>query len=230
MKICNILKLTFLSCVCLLTAACATGTVPVETHDGLVLVPDARFSSVYKRPGAQLDDFRGYGLAGCEVAFRKNWQRDQNNSRLDLSNRVTQKDVARIKDSLSASCEKTFRDALEQAPGYTLVDSFDNGEPVLILRPSIINLDINAPDIQSAGMSRNYTTEMGEMTLSLEVVDGTTGEVLYRIVDRQRGRDTMRLQWTNLVTNQAEANRMLKRWAGQLRQGLDELTAHTRAQ
>ena len=48
------------------------------------------------------------------------------------------------------------------------------GEKVLILRPSIINLDIAAPDIMSAGMSRTYTTSAGQMTLLLDIIDGTT--------------------------------------------------------
>ena len=96
---------------------------------------------------------------------------------------------------------------------------------VLVLSPSIINLDINAPDTMSAGRSRSYTTSAGEMTLSLEVSDATTGEVLYRIVDRKRSRDTGRMEWTTSVSNKAEAERTLNRWADLLRQGLDTVRA-----
>jgi hypothetical protein len=95
---------------------------------------------------------------------------------------------------------------------------------VLVLRPAIINLDIAAPDVMAAGRQRSYTTEAGQMTLVLEGVDGTTGEILVRVVDRRRAMDTGRLQWTNSVTNQAEARRMLNRWASQIREGLDEAT------
>ena len=70
-------------------------------------------------------------------------------------------------------------------------------------------------------MTRTYTTSSGEMTLALEIFDGTTGEILYRIVDRRRSTETHNMQWTNSVTNQAEARRWLKGWASQLRQGLD---------
>ena len=58
----------------------------------------------------------------------------------------------------------------------------------------------------------------------LEGLDGTTGEVLFRVVDRQRSLDSSRLRWSNSVTNQAEANRILKRWASQLRTALDRVT------
>ena len=223
----------FLSAVILfasvLLGACAISTMQAtETYDGLVLVPDTHFGTVYKRPGADLSAYDSYGIEPCEVAFRKNWMRNQNNSRMDLRNKVTQKDVDRIKDALSVACGKYFRAALEQAPPYQLTDSFDNGEHVLILRPAIFNLDIAAPDIVAPIMQRTYTTEAGEMTLLLELVDGTTGEILVRVVDRQGGRDRGYMHWTNSVTNQADARRVLSRWASQLREGLDEVTAGAR--
>jgi hypothetical protein len=210
--------------IAVILSSCATMSPPTETFDGLVLVPNTRFAQVYMRPGADLSSFAAFGLTPCQVAFRKNWQRDHNQSTLNLSSRVTQEDITRIKDRLGAECDRTFRAALEQAPPYTLVEQFSNGEPVLVLRPAIINLDIAAPDVMVAGRQRAYTTEAGEMTLVLEGVDGTTGEILVRVVDRRRSMDTGRLQWTNSVTNQAEARRMLNRWASQFREGLDEVT------
>ncbi len=211
------------------TGACSTGpAAPTETYDGLVLVPDTRFGVVYKRPDADLSAYDSYGLVACEVAFKKNWQRDQNSSRMDLGNRVTQKDVDRIKDKLGADCEKYFREALEQAPPYRLVENFSDGEQVLVLRPAIINLDITAPDTRSAGMQRNYTTGAGEMTLLLEVLDGTTGEILVRVIDKQSSRETSYLQWSSSVTNQADARRILSRWAEQLRKALDTVTSASR--
>ena len=205
--------------------ACASNKPPTTTHDGLVLDQSVTAAEVYKRPGASLAGYDEYGLTPCKVAFKKNWMRDQNQSRLDLNNRVTQKEVDRIKDRLSTECDKHFRAALEQAPAYKLVESFSEGEKVLILEPAIINLDIAAPDVMSPGMSRTYTTSAGEMTLLLEVIDATTHEVLFRVVDRKRARDTAWLQWTNSVTNQSDADRALRHWAGKLREALDKAHA-----
>jgi len=212
-----------LGAVILATAACTTAP-PQETHDGLVLQPGSNFSEVYRKPGADLSGFEAYGLQPCDVAFKKNWQRDQNSNRMDLSSRVTQKDVDKIKKSLSTQCDTHFRAALEEEPAYPLAEKFDEGEAVLILHPAIINLDISAPDVSSAGRSSSYTTSSGEMTLYLEVLDGTTGEVLARAVDRKRQMDTGRMQWTNSVTNKSDADRTLRRWADQLRKGLDEVS------
>ncbi|MEH6592381.1 MAG: DUF3313 family protein [Halioglobus sp.] len=213
-----------IACFILITA-CASNSPPQETHDGLVLTDKGKADEVYMRPGASLKDYKEFGISECQVAFRKNWLRDQNTSRVDLSSRVTQEDVDRIKDSLAMECDNKFRAALQEAPAYAVVDDFDEGQAVLILRPSIINLDINAPDTMSPGRSRSYTTSAGEMTLFLEILDGTTGQILARVIDKQRGMDTGRMQWTNGVTNKSDANRALKRWADQLRQALDRATA-----
>lgn len=206
-----------------LVAGCAS-QAPQETHDGLVLQPDSKFQEVYLLPGADLNSYEAIGLGDCSVAFRKNWLRDQNNSRMDLTRRVTQEDVDKIKDALGAECTRFFRESLQESPPYNLVEEFDNGEAVLIVRPAIINLDINAPDTMSPGINRTYTTSAGEMTLSLELFDGTTGQTLARIVDRRRGVDMGRLQWSNGITNKAEADRTMKRWASNLREGLDRAT------
>lgn len=214
------------ACMSSLSACTTTGaSVPTETHDGLTLVPNTRFQGVYRRPDADISGYTELGLAPCEVAFKKNWLRDQNSNRMDLSNRVTQKDVDQIKDSLSETCDEQFRAALLEDPTYKLVDAFDDGEEVLVIHPSIINLDISAPDVRSTGRGQSYTTSSGEMTLSLELTDATTGEILARAVDKRRGMDQNRLQWTNSVTNRADANRVLKRWAKILREGLDEARA-----
>jgi len=175
------------------------------------------------KPGADLSVYSELGMEPCKVSFKANWMRDQNTSRRSPSNRVTEEDVDRIKDALSEACSEQFREALLDEPAYNLVDEFDNGENVLVLRPAIIDLDINAPDLNSPGRANSYTTSAGEMTLYLELADATTNETLARIVDKRRGMDTQRLQWTNSVSNKAEMERILRRWAKLLREGLDEV-------
>ncbi|MFT6274853.1 MAG: hypothetical protein ACJAUG_003220 [Halioglobus sp.] len=219
------LKNTFLFSGLIVLTACASTPPPHESTDGLILQPDTKFGQVYKRPGADLTRYAKYGLVDCQVNFKKNWMRDQNSSRINLSNRVTKDDVENIKESLSEACDEQFKQALENAPAYNLVESFDHGDAIMVLRPNIVNLDVNSPDVKSTGMSRSYTTEAGEMTLVLELLDGSSGEVLVRIMDRESGQNSGRMQWTNSITNKSDANRILKRWAEQLRKGLDAVTS-----
>lgn len=219
------LKTTFVIPSILLLVACAGTPPPQESSDGLMLQSETKFGQVYVRPGADLSHYSTYGLVDCQVEFKKNWMRNQNSNRISLSNRVTNDDVNRITENLSKSCDEHFRQSLEAEPAYKLVDSFDHGDAIMVLRPNIVNLDVNSPDVRNSGMSRSYTTDAGEMTLVLELLDGSSGEVLVRILDRESGTDKGRMQWTNSVTNKADANRILKRWTAQLRKGLDEVTA-----
>lgn len=210
----------------ILLAACASSpTEPRVTHDGLTEVPNSDFGEVYRLPGADLGIFTAFGLENCTVAFRNNWLRDQNRSRLELSNRVTQEDVDKIKDALAEDCNRYFREALLEEPAYRLVDNFSDGQAVLIVRPSIINLDVTAPDVRRVGRTQTYTTSAGEMTLSLDLVDGTTGQVLVRVVDRREDRETYRLEWTNSVSNRGDARRVLRMWSDRLREALDTALA-----
>lgn len=207
-------------------AACAGGGPAREsalTHDGLERVEGHNFAEVYLRPGADLGHYRHLSLSACEVAFRKNWLRDQQRDSRALTSRVRQEDADRIRQRMATACDEHFRSALEREPAYELVEEAPDGEDVLVLRPSIVNLDIHAPDVQNAVRTRSYTTSAGEMTLNLELVDGLTGEVQARVVDRRRGVEQSRLQWTNSVTNRAEFRRILRRWADLLRDSLDRV-------
>lgn len=208
-----------------LIAGCtaAKPNLPTETADGLQLQPDTKFAAVYLRPGADFSVYQKVGLDPCKVSFKKNWMRDQNQDRIDLTNRVTQQDVDRIRTELAKMCDEAFRDALLEDPAYTLVETFNQGDEVLIVQPAIVNLDITAPDTRSPNVSYEFTTSSGEMTLELAAADATTQQVLAEIADRREEADDGTLNWTNSVTNRSDAERILKLWATQLRAGLDHL-------
>lgn len=203
-----------------LLAGCAA-QAPEISHDGLRLMPDTQLGTVYLRPGADMNQYQQVLVTDCAVSFRKNWLRDQNTHRVDLNNRITQEEVDKIKARLGEACREHFREELASNTRYTMVDKLGNGQPTLVLKPSIIDLDINAPDVQRPGISRSYTTSAGEMTLFLEVFDAGSNAIVARVVDRARDNDSGHLEWTNSVTNQAEANRVLTRWAKQLAKALN---------
>lgn len=217
----------------LLAAGACTSTgaknanLPTETPDGLQLQPDSGADALYLRPGVDFSVYDEVGIAPCKVSFRKNWMRDQNRDRLALDNRVTQRDVDRILDELSKECDKHLRAALQEDPPYNLVETFHEGEAVLVIVPAIVNLDVNAPDVRSASRSYTFAASAGEMTLLLDVLDGTTRQSLAQVADREEDPDFGgTIHWTNSVTNRSDANRILKSWATRLRQGLDRVVRH----
>lgn len=201
-------------------SACAT-RAPDFTIDGLERVDSRAFQHIYVLPGADPYSYEHFRLEPCDVEFRANWLRDQNRSRLSLNDRVQQEDMERIRRQLSATCLRTFHEVLQQDPPYTLVSDQDTVEPVLVIEPRIINLDVTAPATTSSSRTTSFTTSAGEMTLQLELSDALTGQTLARVQDRAFGHDDGRIRWQSGVSNHAEARRVLTRWANRLREGLD---------
>ncbi len=186
------------------------------TFDNLVRVEDAKVGMAYIDPDADFSVFKRVALLEPGVAFRSNWQRDQNRSR---TNNVSARDMERIKSDVSSLFQEVFTERLESA-GYPVVDV--GGEDVMVLRPAIIDLDITAPDTRSAGRSRSFTSTTGAATLYLEVFDSLSGDIIGRAADRQAARSHgSSLSWSNSVTNTAEARRMFGRWADRLVAFLD---------
>ena len=197
-----------------------------SSHDGLELVKKTRSTALYVRPAASLAQYNRVAILDCPVAFRKNWERDQNEERVDPMNRINKKDMDRIKTELSREFLRIFTRELQDKGGYTVVDS--GAEDVLILRPAIINLDVTAPDKMTPGMSETFTTGAVSMTLYLELYDSVSSQIIARFVDADGDREgTMMV--ANRVTNKAAADRVLTRWADRLRKGLDEAHRETGA-
>jgi hypothetical protein len=102
-----------------------------------------------------------------------------------------------------------------------------SGHDVLVLRPAIVDLDVEAPDTMSEGSSMTFAASAGQMTLYLELYDSVTSDLVARIIDTEAADGGGTIHWQNSVTNQAEADRVLKRWADRLRKQLDAAREHT---
>jgi hypothetical protein len=201
------------------TASAKKDELPEVTEDGLHRVANSKMAIVYAEPGAHLAQYQRVMLLEANVAFKKNWARDQRSSassRLSVNSR----DIEKIKNNLAQEFDAVFRKTLEDG-GYEVVDQA--AEDVLLVRPAIINLDVNAPDTMSAGRSNTYTSSAGEMTLYIEIYDSVTGDLIAKALDRKA--DTTRngyYTWANSVTNSAAAKRILGGWASILLDALNE--------
>ena len=196
--------------------------LPEVTADGLHRVPDSKLAIVYAEPGADLGPYNRVSILQAHVAFKKNWARDQRSSSAQAL-RINSRDIEKIKDNLSAEFHEVFKNALTEA-GYEVTDEV--ADDVMIVRPAIINLDVNAPDTMSAGRSTTFTSSAGEMTLYIELYDSVSGDIIAKALDRRFDRNSGIYTWTNSVTNKAAANRILKGWAGVLVDALNEARAY----
>jgi hypothetical protein len=188
----------------------AADDLPETTPEGMVLLKDTKVRAAYAMPGASLDQYTKVALLDCYVAFRKDWARDYNRG-ASLENRVSADDMEKIKQALADEFKKIFTEELQEKGGYEIVDH--TGDDVLIIRPALYDLDVTAPDTRTSGLNRTVVTSAGQMTLFMELYDSVSGSIIARIFDPQasdRGGIAMK---ANSVTNRAEADRMLRKWA-----------------
>lgn len=201
-------------------SADARKNLPEETPEGLKLVPKTKVSAVYLRDGVDFSGYTKVAILDCYVAFRKNWQRDQNEGVNPF--KVSDSDMTKIKTELADEFKKVWSRELT-AKGMTVVTTA--GPDVLVLRPAIINLDVEAPDTMQPGMTRTFAASAGQATLFLELYDSVTSELLARIYDAEEVDGMGFISVRNGVTNRADADRMLKKWADLLGTHLQDARA-----
>jgi|GraSoiStandDraft_4_1057263.scaffolds.fasta_scaffold185586_2 hypothetical protein len=174
--------------VCLLgaTSPAAMAAKAPDTWDGLTKVKAKRFDAVYLLPSADFREYSKIMLDPTEVAFRKNWVRDYNNSTSSLGDRISQSDADKMLANARRGFEEIFRKAHADA-GYQIVT--EPGPDVLRVRTAVVNLYANAP-VDLAGRSRSYSEEAGGATLIVELRDSSTGALLGRAVDGKLAGDT----------------------------------------
>ncbi len=215
-----IVSLSMLTMLLTLGCASTSETVPTTTPDGLELVRSDKHSAVYIKPEAQLDIYNEFAIVPCEVAFRKNWQRDYNSSHRSSGQQIKERDIDRIKRELGEECNALIAGGGAGHAVVTLVAEWQQGQDVLLVRPNIVNLNITSPDVSSPSMTRSYSASAGSMTLYLELIDAETSEVLVRAYDSKADPDSF-VNYANKITNRQAADRMLKNWATRLREAMD---------
>lgn len=220
MKKNNVIKAGVIVFSALLAMGCSSsGNAPQVSKDGMELKVNKRSTIAYKKEGVNFSEYTKVLILPSQVAFKKNWQRDHNRNQAVLSSRVNDDDVIRIKASVAKLFDEVFKEEFAKVGDNPVVDK--EGAGTLIMKPSIINLDINAPDMQSASRSRTYVSEAGKATLYLELFDGVSGEILARIIDSEIVGDNSYATWANRVTNTADAKRTIRKWAKKLRESYD---------
>ena len=206
---------------CALLAGCQTNkSSPIDEaslQEGLQRVDSKVADAVYRRPEARLTEYSKLLLRQpIEVQFAKNWDPSKDGSVLY---RMNEPDREKIKTELAELFADVFRKELEKG-GYPLVDK--PGPDVLLMQAAIVNLYITAPDVsmEVSGRSKVYTSDAGQMTMIMQLHDSVTGQLLARAYDNRSGSNDM-WQWTNSVTNTAEARRIIATWAQALRKAFD---------
>jgi len=196
----------------------ANEPAPEVTKDGLHLYKQTKERLAYVRPGATFTQYKKLVLLDCYVEFSKDWVKAYNRDQRDLSSQIGDSDLDRAKTALQKDFKKIFTHELQEGGRYQVVDA--GGPDVLVLRPALINIQVNAPDLMAAGRSATYVESAGAMTIYLELWDSASNTILARVIDGQVD-PSLYGQRSSSVTNWAAAERMMRSWADELRSRLD---------
>ena len=151
---------------CGLIAGTAALAAPPVEWDGMQRVSSKRFDHAYLAPGV---DFRGYTkviIEPTEVAFRKNWRRDQNSSSSSLAGRVSERDVQEAVTKGVAASTDIISDAWRKG-GYAVVDS--PAADTLKVRTGVVNISVSSPELRTAGPTYSFAQEAGQATFVVEL-------------------------------------------------------------
>ena len=195
---------------------------PEYTVEGLRRIPNPQsLTVVYAEPGANLAQYQRVYITEPLVAFKKDWQREQSRK---LGTRISTSDMERIKKSVGELFMEVFTRELTDG-GYEL--THERAEDVLIVRPAILDLNINAPDSMSAGRSGTYSRDTGSMTLYIELYDSETDDLLAKAMDKRVSQNSNYMYLQSRPAIRSEVRRMMKPWAEALRKGLDRAHEET---
>jgi hypothetical protein len=223
----DVRQLSWAMCTSLaLIAACvpvadAKDSPPEVSPDGLHLQKSSKNRLVYLKSGATFSQYDRVAILDCYVEFAKDWQRNYNMNEPDLEMKVSKTDMDRIQRELAAEFKRVFTEELQTKGGFEIVDIA--APDVLILRPALLNLMVNAPEIDTAPtMAFAVVSSAGQMTLYLELWDSTTNKILARVVDTEADNSSGGFaQAGGVVRNKEAADEMLASWADRLRTALD---------
>ncbi len=198
------------------------GDFPEYSVEGLKRISNPEsLTVVYAEPGANLAQYQRMYITEPYVAFKKNWQQDQNRN---VGTRVSSSDMERIKKSTAELFMQVFTKELEHG-GYQLTQEL--AEDVLIVKPAVLDLDLDVPDSMSATQSTTYSRDGGSMTLYMELYDSETGDLLAKAMDKRVSRHDYRMYSQSGPAIRSEARRMMQPWAEALRKGLDRAHQET---
>jgi hypothetical protein len=170
-------------------------------------------------PGADFREYRRVLLDPSELAFRKNWLRDYNNTVTGLDGRLSEKDLQSAISKGSKTADEILAEAYAEG-GYPVVT--EGGADVLRLRMGVVNIAVTAPEVRMSSRSHTFAGEAGFATLIVEARDSVSGALLGRAVDGRVAGDNSML-WRTSMTNRADFRALMKRWATGGVKGLNEL-------
>lgn len=211
MKLRTVMVLSVAALAGMAIAAPQPQPAPARFGQGLVTWLSTNLDEVDIKPNVDLAAYRKVLIDPAQVKFEKGWLKSINGTR-DVSRWLTPEDQQRISDDMTDSMNRVVAEMFKNR-GYEIVPAAGPG--VLRLTPSVTDLYLNAPDVQSANLSREFSVNTADATLNLDVRDSVTGDFLAHVVDRSTAREMQRLpKYTSSVSNLFWMDALFRQWTG----------------
>ena len=224
----KLVVLVFAAAAC---AACSsnptfqTGPDAEVTHDGLTRVDGTIMDAVWARTDIDLTQYRKVRFQGLGVEFRP--VQGPYSGRAGMTS-MTTGGRNRNEFQLDEATQQLFIEEIRGAFLEEIVRSevFDvveePGPDVITVYAGLLDVVSRVPP-EISGRSNIYIDRVGEATLVLEVRDSLSNAIFLRAVDQRAAERQGQMQRSTPATNRAEVRRLGRRWATNLRNGLDTL-------
>ena len=222
----NFLAVAFLS---LSLGGCATPTPTIDTgpnaeitFDGLYEVQHGAADKVWALPDLDLSGYTKIMIQGAGIEYRPGGESGRSSMSRSRGGpfEVTDKQKTRFRQVVG----ETLLDELGKSEKFTLVK--EPGPDVLLIRGALLDVVSYVPP-EPIGRSEIYLTEIGEVTLVLELRDSITDAILVRAIDSDSiGGDGM-MKNSNRATNTSEVKQVIRKWMSALRERLDSFSGYT---
>lgn len=224
----NTLALAMLS---LSLGGCATPTPTLDTgqnaevtFDGLHVVQHSAADKAWAMPGLDLSGYTKIMIQGAGIEYRPGGESGRMYSARSSSGpfEVTEEQKTRLRQVVG----EVILDELGKSEKFTLVN--EPGPDVLLIRGALLDVVSYVPP-EPIGRSEIYLSDIGAVTLVLEIRDSITDAILVRAVDRDIIGDDGMMRSSNRVTNASEVRRLIRTWMSALRDRLDSFSGYSNA-
>jgi hypothetical protein len=195
---------------------CAADRPPEEmTDDGLARVPARSHGGVYRLPEASFVQYRRIILEPPSIGFIKDWRENHPEVSQAAFERIRSEAVRLFRDEVT-------REFVELG-SYKFAE--DPAADVLLIIPSIEDLNIVAPDAGEDPGRATYTRTPVSMTIAGDLRDASTNTLVGRVIMFEKsvraGFNENEMRIANRVTNAHDQRLAYAKWARLAREAID---------
>jgi uncharacterized protein DUF3313 len=149
-------------------------------------------------------------LDELDVAFKADWQQRRPE--------ISAAEIGDIRKLAASFFRAAFSAELEKG-GYAIVSA--PAPDVLRVKASVVDVDFVPASAAAASVAGKYIVSTADISLVAELRDSTSGAMLARVIDRNRGRNVGNLEMASEQSTSKEALQAFTTWAGLLRDAMD---------